>query len=179
MQREFKYQNYFVRWFAGLPFLAVYIFFLADLIWGQVRSDILYYILNVVGLILVLAIYYGITRKTTIFTHTGRWNISGDRLTIVMGNKEFNVIICDIVQMSFITSNYLFRGIARFNLVEIRTGKTKIKMYSPDLDDGTAYASDLFFLYQTVKNNARHLKTDTEISGKCDFNEWLKEKEVE
>ncbi len=41
------------------------------------------------------------------------------------------------------------------------------------------YASDLFFLYQTVKNNARHLKTDTEISGKSDFNEWLKEKEVE
>ena len=142
MQGEFKYQNYFVRWFAGLPFLAVYIFFLADLIWGQVRSDILYYILNVAGLILVLSIYYGITRKTTIFIHIGRWNISGDRLAIVMDNKEFNVKICDIVQMSFITSKYLFRLVARFNLLEVRTGKTKIKIYSPDLDDDTAYASD-------------------------------------
>ncbi|MCD8144336.1 MAG: hypothetical protein LUD79_03195 [Oscillospiraceae bacterium] len=176
MQGEFKCQNYFVRWLAGLPPLAIYIFFLADLIWGEIRSDILYYILNVVGLILVLAIYYGITRKTTIFIHMGRWNISGDRLTIVMSSKVFDVKIGEIAQMSFITSKYLFRFVARFNLLEIRTGKTKIKIYSPDLDDGTSYASDLFSLYQTVKSNARHLKIDTEISGKNDFNEWLKEK---
>ncbi len=176
MHGKFKYQNYIKRWIVSLPFLIIYIFFMAEMFFGKIQSDILYYVLNVAGLILILAIYYGITRIKSFFVYEGSWYMIDGILTLDMDGLIINATIGNIEKMSFVTNKLLLRSIAHFNLMEIHTDNDKIKIFSPDLENGADYDSELYSVYKAVKQNAPHLKLGTEIPGKKEINEWLSKK---